>query len=166
MPSLIRRCEISGFFTKAVTSARIVLTIGSGVCAGAKNPFHEENSNPGSVSATVGMSGAAGLRCAVPTAIRPCGCGKQPLPAERPKEEAGQVGRPRSDHKLDLRAGEGPTRARDSARDEEGCGKRHDRVQDRHRAPKSRHALGTTNSPTVRYWQTTATTTSKWKISW
>ena len=60
--------------------------IGSGVPAGAEKPFHDENSKPGSVSATAGISGAAGIRCAVPTAISlilslsMCGSSAEELP--------------------------------------------------------------------------------------
>ena len=60
--------------------------IGSGVPVGARKPFHEENSKPGSVSDTDGMSGATGSRWAVPTAINRmrslsmCGSNSDELP--------------------------------------------------------------------------------------
>ena len=60
--------------------------IGSGVPAGAEKPFQDENSKPGNVSATVGMSGAAPIRCAVPTAsslilsLLMCGSSSEALP--------------------------------------------------------------------------------------
>ena len=69
MPSLDRRSDISGDLANAVISRRIASMIGSGVPAGAEKPFHEANSKPGTVSATAGMSGAAEIRLAVPTAI-------------------------------------------------------------------------------------------------
>ena len=43
--------------------------IGSGVPVGAKKPFHDDDSKPGTVSEMVGKSGAAGRRCDVLTAI-------------------------------------------------------------------------------------------------
>ena len=63
MPSFDSRSETSGDLAKAAISSRNASTIGSGVPAGAKKPFQDENSKPGMVSATVGMSGAAGMRC-------------------------------------------------------------------------------------------------------
>ena len=69
MPSLVRRSETSGLLANAATSFRIAVMISAGVPVGAKNPFHDENSNPGKVSATAGISGALGIRCGVPTAI-------------------------------------------------------------------------------------------------
>ena len=63
--------------------------IGSGVPAGAEKPFQDENSKPGNVSATAGMSGAAAIRCAVPTAssrilsLLMCGSSSDELPKYR-----------------------------------------------------------------------------------
>src|SRR5712692_5018079 len=66
MPSLVSRSVISGDLASAMISLPIAATIGSGVPAGARKPFQDENSNPGSVSDTDGMSGAAASRRAVP----------------------------------------------------------------------------------------------------
>ena len=57
-----------GDLASAVISFRTVVMIGSGVPAGAEKPFQDENSKPGNVSATAGMSGAEDNRSGVPTA--------------------------------------------------------------------------------------------------
>ena len=56
MPSLVRRSCSAGDFASAVISMRIAAMISSGVPAGTEKPFHEENSKPGKLSATVGRS--------------------------------------------------------------------------------------------------------------
>ena len=69
IPSLVSRSVTSGDLASAVISLLIAVMIGSGVPVGVRKPFQDENSKPGSVSDTDGMSGAAAKRWAVPTAI-------------------------------------------------------------------------------------------------
>ena len=62
MPSFVSRWVISGDLANAVISFLIAAMIGSGVPVGARKPFQEENSKPGRVSDTDGMSGAVASR--------------------------------------------------------------------------------------------------------
>src|SRR4029078_12646841 len=71
IPSLVSAAVTSGDLASALLSLLIAVMIGSGVPVGARKPFQDENSKPGSVSDTDGMSGAAGKPWAVPTAISP-----------------------------------------------------------------------------------------------
>src|SRR6516164_11347180 len=68
-PSCSRRPLIVGSASAAAVSAYIFCTIAGGVLAGTKKAYHPETSKPVSpASASVGNSGAAGVRLLVVTA--------------------------------------------------------------------------------------------------
>jgi len=96
--------------------------------------------------------------------------GEEPLPPERSKDEAGEVGDGRSDHEDDVRFLQRPARARqlpcseEDARDSEHAERNARGVL--HPAARTSHVRGTTKNATAAYWQATATITSAWKSSW
>src|SRR5262249_50075602 len=68
-PSCCSLAFVAGSFPAVTVSACILAMISDGVRAGANNAYQEETSKPGTpTSAIGGMSGAAGVRCAVVTA--------------------------------------------------------------------------------------------------
>ncbi len=68
MPRPIRRADISGAFTISAIARAQLLEDVVGVPLGTRKPFHDAKTKPGRVSEAVGISGALGSRCAVPTA--------------------------------------------------------------------------------------------------
>ena len=68
MPRLVSSWITAGSLKIACTSRLSSAITSGGVAPGATSICHDADSKPGTVSATVGMSGAAGLRLAVVTA--------------------------------------------------------------------------------------------------
>ncbi|MNC88470.1 hypothetical protein D3C83_42860 [compost metagenome] len=88
-PSAENRFTTSGDLSASPIAALILRTMGAGTWAPVSTPYHWSTSYPGTpASATVGSSGAAGVRLPVVTASalrRPLGrCGRTPKSVPKP----------------------------------------------------------------------------------